>query len=241
MEHIPKYVINLEKDTHKFERFCKPMNEQKIEFKIWRGAILTDIKKLHQYNKQFRYTQGTKTLTLPGNVGASFAHISLWKYCLTQDSDYFMIFEDNCVIKENFIENVNKYVNEIKEFDFFNLNVIRPSGITRDNILFKYRNLNIKLNRNYDNCPNTWMSSYIINKKIIKFLLDMSSNISFDTRIPIDKIIVYVLNTIKGIKYYSIQTNYLTNHMESKKDTRTQLNNKAIALKNYITEKPIDI
>ena len=51
-----------------------------------------------------------------------------------------MIFEDNCVIKKNFLENVNNFLKKIDNFDFFNLNVIRPSGITTDNILFKYKN-----------------------------------------------------------------------------------------------------
>lgn len=238
IKDIPKFVINLERDSHKLKRFSKPMKEQNIEFKIWRGVILTNKKKLHEYNKKFRYTQRTKTLNKPGNVGSSFAHLSLWRYCLTQESDYFMIFEDNCVIKDNFLENVNNFLKKNERFDFFNLNVIRPSGFTKDNKLFKYRNL--KLTNNYNNCPNTWMSSYIISKNIIHFLLNMSCNINFDTQIPIDKIIMYILNTIKGIKYYSIKTNYLTNHMESQHDTRKQLNKKKISVNSYITEEPID-
>ena len=37
------------------------------------------------------------------------------------------------------------------------------SGLTR----------NLKLTNNYNNCPNTWMSSYIISKNIIHFLLNL--------------------------------------------------------------------
>ena len=54
-----------------------------------------------------------------------------------------MIFEDNCVIKENFLENVNNFLKNIDKFHIFNLNVIRPSGLTKDNKLFKYRNLKL--------------------------------------------------------------------------------------------------
>ena len=238
IENIPKFLINLERDTHKFERFVKPMKEQNINFKIWRGAIITDIKELKTYHSKYPYTRKTKTISKPGNVGSSFAHLSLWEYCLKQDDDYFMIFEDNCVIKDNFLENVNNFLKKVDNFDFFNLNVIRPNGISKDKILFKYKNL--KLGSNYGSYPNVWMSSYIISKNTIQFLLNMASNINFDTLIPIDKIVVYVLNTVKNIKYYSIKTNHLTNHMEKKTDTRKLLNKKSIKLKSYITTEPID-
>ena len=238
IENIPKFVINLERDTHKFKRFLKPMKEQNINFKIWRGAIITDIKALKNYHRKYPYTRNTKTINKPGNVGSSFAHLSLWEYCLKQDNDYFMIFEDNCVIKEDFLENVNNFLKKVDNFDFFNLNVIRPTGITRDKKLFKYQNL--KLTRNYGSYPNVWMSSYIISKNTIKFLLHMASHIDFDINISIDWITIYVLNTVRNIKYYSIKTNHLTNHMEKKTDTRKLLNNKKIKLKSYITTEAID-
>lgn len=238
IQNIPKFVINLERDVHKFKRFLKPIKEQNINFKIWRGAIITDIKQLKIYHSKYKYTKNTKTINYSGNVGSSFAHLSLWTYCLNQDDDYFMIFEDNCVIKDNFIKNLNNFLKKIDNFDFFNLNVIRPSGITTDNILFKYQNL--KLTRNYGSYPNVWMSSYIISKNTIQFLLHMSSYINFDTVIPIDKIIIYILNKVRNIKYYSIKTNHLTNHMEKNTDTRKLLNKKKVLLKSYITTVPID-
>ena len=95
IQNIPKFVINLGRDVHKFKRFLKPIKEQNINFKIWRGAIITDIKQLKIYHSKYKYTKNTKTINYSGNVGSSFAHLSLWTYCLNQDDDYFMIFEDN--------------------------------------------------------------------------------------------------------------------------------------------------
>jgi GR25 family glycosyltransferase involved in LPS biosynthesis len=238
IEQMPKFVINLERDTHKLTRFSKPMKEQNIEFKIWRGAIITNRKKLHEYNKKFKYTQRTKTIKRPGNVGSSFAHLSLWKYCLTQENDYFMIFEDNCVIKKNFLQNVNKFLKKIKNVHFFNLNVLTLEGITKDKLLYR-----IKINKNYllqIKPSNLWMSSYIISKNTIKFLLKIASHIDFDTKYPIDQIVPYVLSTVKNINYYGIKTNHLANHMGKNTDTRKLLNNKSIKLKSYITTQPID-
>lgn len=238
IQTIPKFVINLERDTHKFERFLKPMKEQNINFKIWRGAIITDIKALKNYHSKHPYTRNTKTINKPGNIGSSFAHLSLWEYCLKQDNDFFMIFEDNCVIKNNFLENVNNFLKKVDNFDFLNLNVLTLEGIPKDNFLYR-----IVINKNYllrKQPPNLWMSSYIISKNTIKFLLEISSHIDFDTKYPIDQVIPYVLSTVKNINYYGIKTNHLAIHMGKDTDTRKLLNNKSIKLKSYITTEPVD-
>lgn len=238
MEDIPKYVINLERDKHKLIRFSKPMIEQNIDYKIWRGCITTNLIDLKSINKKYSFAESTNTLNNYGNVGSAFAHLSLWNYCLTQPSEYFMIFEDNCVIKENFKENVNYYLNKIMVFDFFNLNVIRPSGLSLDKKLFKYKKLH---NFPYPP-PNTWMSSYIISKKLMFYLLNTSRKINFDL-LPIDKIIISLVNKKKKIDYYSLKTNYLTNHIELHTDTRKLLNKKLLIhdLTSYIATSPLNV
>ena len=237
MEKIPKYVINLQRDKHKLIRFNKPMFEQKISYNVWRGSIIKNTNDLQNFHKQHIYTKGTKTVSLPGNVGSAFAHLSLWDYCVKQPENYFMIFEDNCVIKDNFKENVNKYLNKIGNFDFFNLNVIRPYGSTHDNILFKYKNID----KFPYPPPNTWMSSYIISKKLMYYLINISKNIEYN-RFPVDKIIMALLNDIKNIKYYSINTNILTTHIELNSDTRKILNKKEnLDINSFITKEPTTI
>lgn len=235
MEKIPKYVINLERDKHKLKRFDKPMCQQKIKYNIWRGSIIKNTNDLQYFHKRNVYTRGTKNVTFPGNVGSAFAHLSLWNYCIKQPGNYFMIFEDNSVIEENFKDSVNKYLKEIGNFDFFNLNVIRPHGITKDNILFKYTNIP----RFPYPPPNTWMSSYIISKKLMIYLINISKSIDYNT-FPIDKKVMAIMNNINSIKYYSINTNILTKHIELKSDTRKLLNrNEKLNIKSYITNKPI--
>ena len=235
MENLPKYVINLERDKHKLIRFNKPMLEQNINYEIWRGSVVTKISDLEKFHEEFQFTKGTRSINYPGNVGSAFAHLSLWNYCLDQPYKYFMIFEDNCIIKENFKQNVNYYLKKIGDFDFLNLNVIRPSGETKDNILFKYK----KLEKVPYPPPNTWMSSYIVSKKMIHFLVNMSKNINYDF-IPVDKITMGLINKFRYIKYYSINTNHLTTHIELEGDTRKILNRKQkLHLESYITTEPI--
>ena len=235
MEKLPKYVINLERDKHKLLRFDTPMHKQNIKYNIWRGAIIKNTNELQRFYKNNNYTKGTKNVTYPGNVGSAFAHLSLWDYCIKQPGNYFMIFEDNSIIKDNFKNNVNKYLKQIGVFDFFNLNVIRPHGITKDNILFKY----INIPKFTYPPPNTWMSSYIISKRLMIYLINISKKIDYNT-FPIDKKIMAILNNINLIKYYSINTNILTTHIELKSDTRKLLNRKEeLNIGSYITKKPI--
>ena len=235
MNKIPKYVINLERDKHKLKRFNKPMEKQNINYNIWRGAIIKNKEDLIKcYTKHF-YTKGTKNIKLPGNVGSAFAHLSLWDYCIKQNSDYFMIFEDNSIVKDDFIKKVDNYVKKIGDFDFFNLNVIRPMGETKDNILFKYK----PLNPFPYPPPNTWMSSYIISKNLMKFLLNISKSINYD-KLPIDKVVMNIMNSISTLKYYSINTNVLTTHIELYSDTRKLLNRKdKLNIDSYISVKPV--
>ena len=48
------------------------------------------------------------------------------------------------------------------------------------------------------------------------------------------------MNNIKTIKYYSINTNILTTHIELQSDTRKLLNRKEkLNIKSYISKKPI--
>ena len=235
MDKIPKYVINLERDKHKLKRFNKPMEKQNINYNIWRGAIIKNKEDLIKCYKKHFYTKGTKSINLPGNVGSAFAHLSLWDYCVKQKDDYFMIFEDNSIVKDNFIKNVDNYVKKIGDFDFFNLNVIRPSGETKDKILFKYKCLNPFPYAP----PNTWMSSYIISKKLMYILLKLSKNVDYDT-FPIDWTVMKVMNSIPTLKYYSINTNILTTHIESHSDTRKLLNRKdKLNIDSYISVKPV--
>jgi GR25 family glycosyltransferase involved in LPS biosynthesis len=236
MEKLPKYVINLERDKHKLKRFNTEMEKQNIPYEIWRGSIINNIADLNNFKNKHSFTKGTTTVNFPGNVGSAFAHLSLWKYCLKQPSDYFMIFEDNCVLKDNFVKNVNYFLNKIKKFDFFNLNVIRPHGFTNDNILFKYKSI-----KEFPYPPpNTWMSSYIISKRLMYYILNISKNINYD-KMPIDKIVMFYFNEIETINYYSINTNILTTHIEQYTDTRKILNKKKnINVKSFITETPLN-
>ena len=235
MEKIPKYVINLERDKHKLKRFNKPMEKQNINYNIWRGAIIKNKEDLSSFYKSHIYTKGTKSINLPGNVGSAFAHLSLWDYCVKQNNDYFMIFEDNSIVKDNFIQKIDNYVKIIGDFDFFNLNVIRPSGETKDNILFKYKHL-----KPFPYPPpNTWISSYIISKKLMKYLLNISKSINYD-KLPIDKVVMNIMNSISTLKYYSINTNILTSHIELYGDTRKLLNRKdKLSIDSYISIKPV--
>ena len=87
--------------------------------------------------------------------------------------------------------------------------------------------------------PNTWMSSYIISKKLMYYLINVSKNIDYD-RFPIDKRVMANMNNIKIIKYYSINTNILTTHIELISDTRKLLNrNEKLNIESYITKIPI--
>ena len=130
---------------------------------------------------------------------------------------------------------------KIKDFDYINLNSLRPTGNTHDGIIFKHNYMD-KIDRPF---PNVWMSSYLISKKFINLILNEFDNIDVNYE-PIDWILVKIINNLiknKKMNCYSILTNHLTTHKESSSDTRKLLNMKVIgtSLNSYISTKPLKV
>lgn len=241
LNDIPKFVINLERDKHKITRFRKPMKKQKIDYSIWRGSIINCDNDLKKYHNIYPFTRGTKKIVNKGNIGSGFAHLSLWNYCKTLNDNYFLIFEDNSVVNNEFLSHLKDILNKIKDFDYINLNALRPTGNSQDGIIFKHNYLD-KIDRPF---PNVWMSSYLISKKFINNILNDFDSIDVNYE-PIDWILVKIINNLlknKKINCYSILTNHLTTHKESSSDTRKLLNMKVIdtSLKSYISTKPLKV
>ena len=164
LNDIKIFVINLDEDKEMFLEFSENLSNQNIEFERFLGVKLTEENKQF-YIKQKLLNPNCKLLR-KGWVGLSMAHLSLWKHILSLNCEkkYFLIFEDDEVIHNDYISKLNNILNEIgDDFDFLNLNTLRTDGKLINKHVYKIQKrslINGKL-------PNCWASSYIINKEFI--------------------------------------------------------------------------
>lgn len=224
LNDIKIFVINLDEDKEKLAEFSKNLNNQNIEFERFPGVRLTE------ENKQFYIEQKLLNpnckLLKKGWVGLSMAHLSLWKHIYNNCNEkYFLIFEDDEIIHDNYLNKLNDILNEIKnDFDFLNLNTLRTDGELVNEYVYKIQKkalIGFKL-------PNIWMSSYIINKKFANTLINiMNPEFADFDFIQFDVALVRKLYDVAD-KYnlYACPTNIISDHVEDRlKSAKVRYNN----------------
>lgn len=65
---------------------------------------------------------GRSTEPLPGEYGIWVSTINLWKYIVDNKINKLLVLEDDILLKNDFVDNLNKYCKELPEdFDFLSL------------------------------------------------------------------------------------------------------------------------
>ena len=186
------YVINLERRQDRFESFKKncPLDIETInKFEAIDGKLLK--------NPPDNFRNLNK-----GEIGCFLSHKLLWEKTLEEkDSDYSIIFEDDAIFTENFIEKFNDIINTN-----INFNILFIGGSYVDNYKMtksiRVRNNIVKYDYSKewdgDDCNRT-THAYIINKKTCQLLLDtyyklLETNIALG---PVDHYIMYILRVNK--------------------------------------------
>jgi len=224
-DDIKIFVINVDEDKEKLYEFSKKLNDQNISFERFPGV------RLLEENKQFYIDQKLLNpkcrLLKKGWVGLTMAHLSLWKHIhsLNCTEKYFLIFEDDEVIHDNYINKLNKILNEIEDdLDFLNLNTLRTDGELINEYVYKIQKKTLTGGK----LPNIWMSSYIINKKFTNTLINIINPefADFDF-VQFDVYLVRKLYSIAD-KYnlYVCPTDIISNHVEDRsKSAKVRYNN----------------
>jgi len=226
LNDIKIYVINMDEDKEKLFEFSKKLNDQNIKFERFPGVKITE------ENKQFYIDQKLLNPNYPlknrGWVGLAMAHSSLWKhiYNLNCNEKYFLIFEDDEVIHDNYVDKLNGILNEIEyDFDFLNLNTLRTDGELIGEYVYKIQKKTLTGGK----LPNVWTSSYIINKKFTNTLINIINPefADFDFA-QFDVALVKKLYSVAD-KYnlYVCPTNIISTHVEDRsKSAKIRYNEK---------------
>ncbi|ERP31339.1 glycosyltransferase family 25 protein [Chitinivibrio alkaliphilus] len=222
---IRYYVINMDKDGDRLERFRQQMDAQGLSFTRHAGPLLQK-NTVSLFGKTFR-------VTAPGYAGVALAHIRLWQKIgqLENDACLCNVFEDDEILRANYAENLHREIEKIPgDIDFFNLNVIRPLGKKVAPDILKVVHPTFSRKR----YPNIWLSNYVITpggaRRILKLLEQNMKHLNMN----FDKTFVETIHrSCDQLNCYILAPmNKLSIHDEDE-SSKKEMNNKNWVLRMY--------
>lgn len=189
--NVKCFVINLASNNDRYVRFNKYYNDSDLyknniicnRFDAINGRTLTDdqlayyVQEVALQNLYFAeknsYRRKHYELT-KGAVGCYLSHLTLYEQLLNDDSsDYYLIFEDDCIFNKNIAHNISTILNNApNNWDMIIFGAIRSKSNKVQNTLLKYNTF--------------WgLCCYVINKrgarKIFEEYLDNKITMQIDS------------------------------------------------------------
>lgn len=129
-ENLKIFIINLTDRPKKKQYMVDQMNKYNLNYNVFNainGSQL-NISSLSDSNL-IDYTKSMKYMNRPmrrGEIGCALSHIFIWNSLLQDDTSvkYYLIFEDDAILVENFKNKLEKVLKDIenKEWDILYLN-----------------------------------------------------------------------------------------------------------------------
>ena len=194
------YVVNLKRRADRFESF---KNNYPLDISKVNRLEAVDGKTLKHIPNYFRKL-------LPGEVGCFLSHKLLWeKLVQDKESEYYVIFEDDAIYSNNFVEDFNAAFNNFVEFD----TILYIGGRSTKNFKMK-RCIKVKHNIVKYDYKQKWdpmdcdrgAYGYIIHKNCCKLLLKCFSQLIHNrkhTFPPVDHYILKVLRANRKEIYHT--------------------------------------
>jgi GR25 family glycosyltransferase involved in LPS biosynthesis len=156
------YVINLKKNQDRLEKFMENAKKANVEVERFDAVYGKELKKDHpDILKYFIKDHGLN----PGQIGCALSHIKIWEDAINNNYNNIIIFEDDAVIPEDFLDRFNEAYNELpNDWDILLLGGVKLGGK-------KYNNLKHIL-KPKKGSVNLGTSSMLLNIKFINKLLD---------------------------------------------------------------------
>ena len=139
-DRIPKFVINLDKNKDRYEKFKKYKNIIRWKAiygkdfigdnKFQRSMTINTRRKIEKQSRR----ASDEEIDSPGAIGCALSHYYLWKsfvekqtcqdylyynpntyYDMSFDNEYILVFEDDCNINDDVLNDIEKQYNQFSE------------------------------------------------------------------------------------------------------------------------------
>lgn len=157
---IKVLLINLDRATDRYEKMKSRCEKAGISFE--RFPAVEGMKYAYS-DKEFdekRFRRRLGKGTNPAEIGCYLSHYKAIERFLESDCEYGLIFEDDAIIKEDFVEIVNRLI-ELEGWDFVKFNTSHDYGFGSVNVANIFKDYCLYANL----FPKTLSAAYIINRK----------------------------------------------------------------------------
>ncbi len=188
------YVINLKRRPDRLQTFYEKLDFPKDNINIVYGFDGKNYENERQEEKNMYYKMSN--MLMSGEKGCLISHIRIYKEIVDKNIPFAMIFEDDCVLCDDFKNKIEKIINEMPEDtqilyfggrdeEYFKMEEGTYSRITENIVAHK----NVTWNkRNFYNHDRT-THGYIISQKLaFKFISFFENN--YKLNIAIDQLII---------------------------------------------------
>ena len=156
------YVINLDKRTDRLKHITKQCKNANIDFERFSACDGNNVSKYKNYID--KYFDKNNKLT-KGQLGCALSHILIWEKIHKNNNKNTLILEDDAIIDVNFWKKIDILKNDLETN--FNILLLSCCSCEGYDINKKYIIKGSKSNK-----ANWCTTSYIINKKFVKIILD---------------------------------------------------------------------
>lgn len=186
---MKNYCLTLPEQPERTERARKHFEEHHIPAEFVQGfnGAKSGLQATHPYNID---NPGTNYIIGPATIGIFISHLMVWSIVAHQDSEHAMIFEDDVIIGDNFVERLSRVVmrDAPPDFDMIFLGSCCTGG-------HKFQHIKGEV---YDVRWPQCLHAYILAKKAARTLLEGYRDVFG----PIDCLLA--LNDFCGLKVYTV-------------------------------------
>lgn len=212
MEGVPVYVINLDKDTEKWEQTRSTIEALGLSPTRFPAVYGKELSK--QYLKEITHPYVDYTLkygrsvdceiSTIGAIGCYLSHVGVWKKLVESDDDMCLVFEDDISPKID-LGKVNTFLKNVMskepEWDMIYIGYIKMSLGTHDILKGDYYKVN-----ELTYCTH----SYLVNKKGAQKLLKSAFPMIHQVDTYMSLMAVRDLNSYRGTKSFVKQSQIST-------------------------------
>lgn len=164
-ESLGIWLINLPKDTERLAKMQAQLKELGLSAQIFEAVNGAErAEELAPRVKPAAYLANTGQPIIPGHIGVYASHKEVWDMFLASDKEFALIFEDDVVFHEDFLEALTTGLAGHAHWDLLRFNAIRAKLPLSRGTLGRY-SLNAYVG------PFTGNAAYLINRNAAEKLV----------------------------------------------------------------------
>lgn len=166
LHKVGVWVINLPTNQDRLKRMSEQLDKMGLSWKLFEavdGRLEYD--RLIKQADPEAYARNMGSPILPGKLGVYASHTSVWKEFIASEYEYALIFEDDVIFHEDFLESVGAAYKAKAHWDLVRFNCVRAKLPISQGLVDRW-SLNAYVG------PFTGNAAYLISKRVATSLLD---------------------------------------------------------------------